>query len=180
MSLVLIKVIVSVLFLFFLLLLTPMVLWFGVRWLVRKTSLKAYSGWIASFLILFLPVLFFYKLFKGRDGNEIYEAVFKAPKPDCVHIISYRDAHFPKIDDDIVLHFHACPKEVERIIKIENDTPGIVSTNDINILVNPPFKIQSMGDSVLRLSPRRGEDGSGTEIYINSDSTEVYFYDWGS
>ena len=172
------RLLLSFLLSLILLLLVPVVLWFGVRWLVKRTSLKTYGGWIASFVILFLPLLFVYNLLKGRDGNEVYEAVFKAPKPDCVKIIRYKDAHLPIIDDDIILHFHTCPQEVERILKMNKDTPGLLSTDDILIQGDLSFKIRSMGDSVLRIHPPLRENGAGMVMYIKSDSTEIYYRDW--
>ena len=128
-----------------------------MRWLVRKTRLKGYGGWIASFIILLLPVLFFYNLLKGREGDEIYETVFKGPKPDCVRIISFKDARIPVIDNDIRLHFHTCPQEMTRILSLEE------------------YEKEKLGDTAWYFHRQNG--GGGITINMNADSTEASYYD---
>ena len=152
------KLILSILLLLLLFVLAPVALWFGVRWGARKTSLKAYSGWIASFIIILLPALFFYNLFKGRDGDEIYRAAFKSKRPYCVKIISYKDARIPVLDNDIRMHFRTCPQEMERILLLEE------------------YQKYNLGDTVWYFLHQH--NGGGTEIYMRFDSTEADYVDY--
>ena len=153
MEILILILVLLLLFLIFLL----VIFWVIIRKLVQKISqLNPYSIFIASLTVLILPTLFLYELFKGRDGDEIYEAAFKSKRPDCVHIISYKDAHLPMIDNDIRLHFRTCPQEMARILSLDE------------------YEKDKIGDTAWYF--RRQNGGGGITIDMNADSTEASYY----
>ena len=173
----LILFIVLVLLVVLLIILLPVGLWFFLRSLIKRVQiLKPHSGLLAALFIVISLCLQLMDCLKGRSGDEIYEAVFNAPKPDCVKIISYKDAQVPIMDNDIRLHFKTCPAEIKRILNLENYEQYIEQSGFCHLPGNDTaFDIRAIGDSICSFHRQHG--GGATEIIMRLDSTEVYYYD---
>ena len=169
-------------FAIFLIIIVIVLLLIGALWLLVRTIIrlipraKPYSGLIAALVTILPPLCLVYSCLKGRSGEEIYEAISKSPKPDCVKIISHKDAHVPFIDNDILLYFHTCPQEMKRIISLNKYEVSKEATFFPSpITIDSSFHLTSMGDSVWIF--KRPLGGGAVEIYMSLDSTQAYYFE---
>lgn len=138
-------------------------------------------GWIG----LRLATKSYHKLtavIRPRTGDEIYAALFGQQQIACVKVLNQQDQVIPRIDYAIWLQVETCPEEVKRILSLHNFAMQKQATAGWD--VSSPaahgswFKPESLGDSVLVFTYRRGDYGSGQTLYSSTDSTRVFCVDF--
>jgi ABC-type transport system involved in multi-copper enzyme maturation permease subunit len=119
---------------------------------------------------------------RPRNGIEIYEALFGKRQSDCVRIIIFQDQIVPKIDYAIWLQIETCPKEIKRILSLNNYSTQIISKGNLewgllqeNYLAW--FNPKSLGDTII-VYEYTSLDGKNTQtLWSNLDSTIVFVKD---
>lgn len=122
------------------------------------------------------------EILRPRNGIEIYEALFGKRQSDCVRVINFQDQIVPKIDYAIWLQIETCPKEIKRILSLNNYSDQTVSKGNLewgllqdNYLAW--FNPKSLGDTII-IYEYTSLDGKNTQtLWSNLDSTSVFVKD---
>jgi hypothetical protein len=118
---------------------------------------------------------------RPRTGDEIYDAMFDKRQTDCIKILNFQDQVVPKIDYAIWLHFETCPKELKRILSLQDFKTEVVSTSGWNtdgpLAHENWFKPETLGDSILVFTYKKDDYGNEQYIYSSLDSSKVFVKD---
>ena len=123
------------------------------------------------------------EVLRPRSGPEIYAAQFGSSPHGCTQILRYQDQRIKRLDYTIWLHFRTCPAELKRILDIHGYKAEFISTagwsgyNERDKVTGSWFRPQQLGDSIL-VFRSYGDNGGGHEMYVSTDSTEVYYKDF--
>lgn len=114
---------------------------------------------------------------KPRSGEEIYTALFGKSQNQCVKVLNHQDQVVPKVDYAIWLHVKTCPRELLRILNLNEFTANKVSSFDLDENGPSWFNPQTLGDSILIFIYNKDEYGNGQTIYSSRDSSEIFCKD---
>lgn len=134
-------------------------------------------GGIAAYKVVHKSIVNVQKIAANRTGTEVYTAVFGTPIKNCVNVYHYMDPVVPIIDNALMLHFHACPNEMRRILELhKNDMLGKKIAKEAGPFGFADwFTPEKLGDSILLFSDTGAK--MRTQLYVSTDSTEAYYID---
>ena len=111
--------------------------------------------------------------------REVYKSYFGKPDTNCIAVFNSHRRRVPLMDKSVLLHFQTCPGEIKRILKtkpyqfMERTTSDYVGPSGFQDWFEPKL----LGDTVLVYEHQDNNKERSRTIYMNPDSTEVFYAD---